>query len=173
VRQIARGISSLLLAGFGVVEALRAQATPASIDVSLKGTAPRSRDNAEAGVYFSCPEAIQNVARHAGRNAQLMLRLHHDHGTLAVRLKNDGHGFDPAHTPDGAGLRDIHQFILMLNSWWEPLQFTVPDPLQDLGWRVEIDTDHPDAAGREVDASAPVTLTGRSLLLLHGTQPAS
>ena len=56
---------------------------------------------------------------------------------------------------------------------WEALEFTVPDPLRDLGWRVEIDTEHPDAAGRKVDASAPVTLTGRSLMLLRGTQPAS
>ena len=64
-------------------------------------------------------------------------------------------------------------FMLLLNSWWEPLEFTLPDPLHDLGWCVEIDTEHPEAAGRKVDASAPVTLTGRSLMLLRGTHPAS
>ena len=41
------------------------------------------------------------------------------------------------------------------------------------GWRVEIDTEHPDVTGREVDPSVPFTLTGRSLMLLHGTQAAS
>ena len=73
----------------------------------------------------------------------------------------------------GNPTRPDDPFMLMLNSWWEPLEFTVPDELRDLGWRVEIDTEHPDAAGHAVDPSAPVTLTGRSLLLLHGTQPAS
>ena len=83
----------------------------------------------------------------------------------AVTMALSGATGDPTRPDD--------PFMLMLNSWWEPLEFTVPDPLRDLGWRVEIDTEHPDAAGREVDPSAPVTLTGRSLLLLHGTQPAS
>ena len=73
----------------------------------------------------------------------------------------------------GDETRPDDPFMLMLNSWWEPLDFTLPDPLRDLGWRVEIDTEHPDGAGREVDSSAAITLTGRSLMLLHGTQPAS
>jgi isoamylase len=73
----------------------------------------------------------------------------------------------------GDDTRPDDPFLLLLNSWWQPLEFTVPDPLRDLGWRVEIDTEHPDSAGRQVDTSAPVTLTGRSLMLLHGTQSAS
>ena len=108
VRQIARGIHPRLLADFGVAEALRAQSERASMHVSLEGTAPRSTDEAEVAVYFSCLEAIQNVAKHAGRNAQVILRLHHDHGTLAVGIEDDGDGFDPARTPGGAGLRNIH-----------------------------------------------------------------
>lgn len=83
----------------------------------------------------------------------------------AVAMALSGATGDPARSDD--------PFMLMLNSWWEPLEFTVPDPLRDLGWRVEIDTEHPDAAGREVNPSAPLTLTGRSLLLLHSTQPTS
>src|SRR5450755_2059118 len=73
----------------------------------------------------------------------------------------------------GDETRPDDPFMLMLNSWWEPLEFTVPDPLRDLGWQIEIDTEHPDTAARAVDLSAPVTLTGRSLILLRGTQPAS
>jgi isoamylase len=83
----------------------------------------------------------------------------------AVAVALSGDTGDPTRRDD--------PFLLLLNSYWEPLEFTVPDPLRDLGWRVEIDTEHPDAAGREVDASAAVTLTGRSLMLLHGTQPSS
>jgi signal transduction histidine kinase len=82
--------------------------------VSFAGTAPRSTEEAEAAVYFSCLEAIQNVAKHAGRTAHARLGLHHEHGTLAVRLEDDGRGFDPARTPDGAGLRNIHDRIQTL-----------------------------------------------------------
>ncbi len=61
-------------------------------------------------------------------------------------------------------------FLLMLNAWWEPLDFVVPDPLRDLTWQVEIDTTDPTVSGRAVDPSTAVTLTGRSLMLLHATQ---
>jgi signal transduction histidine kinase len=75
--------------------------------VSLEGTASRSTEEAEVAVYFSCLEAIQNVAKHAGRNAHATVRLRHDHGTLVVDIEDDGRGFDPTHTPEGAGLRNI------------------------------------------------------------------
>ncbi len=79
--------------------------------VSLEGAAPRSSDEAEAAVYFCCLEAIQNVAKHAGRHARVILRLRHDHGALAVGIEDDGRGFDPAHRPEGAALRNIHDRI--------------------------------------------------------------
>ena len=44
----------------------------------------------------------------------MTLRLRHDHGTLAVHIEDDGHGFDPAHTPDLAGLRNIPDRIQTL-----------------------------------------------------------
>jgi signal transduction histidine kinase len=111
VRRIARGTQPRLLADFGVVDAVRAQTARASMPVSLEGTAPRSSDEAEAAVYFCCLEAVQNVAKHAGRNAQVILRLHHAHGTLAVGIEDNGRGFDPAHTPEGAGFRNLHDRI--------------------------------------------------------------
>ena len=83
----------------------------------------------------------------------------------AVMMALSGDTGDPTRPDD--------PFILMLNSWWEPIDFTLPDPLRDLGWQIEIDTEHPDAARRAVEPSATVTLTGRSLMLLHGTQPAN
>ena len=64
-------------------------------------------------------------------------------------------------------------FLLMLNSWWEPLEFSVPEALRGLGWQIEIDTQDPAATGRAVDPTASLTLTGRSLMLLRGTGPAS
>jgi isoamylase len=61
-------------------------------------------------------------------------------------------------------------FLILINAWWEPLDFKVPDSLLDITWNVEIDTADPAAGGRAVDPAAAVTLTGRSLVLLHGTQ---
>ena len=99
VRNIARGIYPPLLADFGLAEALRAQAACAAVGVSLEGTAPRSTEAAEAAVYFACSEAIQNAAKYAGRATQVTLRLRHEHGALAVRIADDGRGFDPARPP--------------------------------------------------------------------------
>ena len=59
-------------------------------------------------------------------------------------------------------------FLIMLNAWWEPLDFTIPEPLQGLAWRVEVDTAAPDSAGVKVDAAVPVRLIGRSMLVLRG-----
>ncbi len=68
----------------------------------------------------------------------------------------------------GDGSESDDPFLLMLNAWWDPLEFSVPEALRELGWLVEIDTAKPDVHGVLVDASAAVTLTGRSLLLLRG-----
>jgi signal transduction histidine kinase len=115
VREIAHGIYPSPLAAFGVLEALRAQAMRASLDIRVEGSTPRSTEQAEVAVYFSCLEAIQNVAKHAGREARVTLRCRHQHGTLVVRIEDDGSGFDPAHTPDGAGLSNIHDRVRALN----------------------------------------------------------
>ena len=81
----------------------------------------------------------------------------------AVTVALSGDTGDPAHRDD--------PFLILINSWWEPLDFMVPNSLRDLSWRVEIDTANPAVSGRSVDPAAPVTLTGRSLMLLHNTQP--
>ncbi|MBV9413892.1 MAG: glycogen debranching protein GlgX, partial [Solirubrobacterales bacterium] len=62
-------------------------------------------------------------------------------------------------------------FLILINAWWEPLDFSVPEPLRDLGWVVEIDTADPTVFGRAIDPSAAVTLSGRSLVLLRGGRP--
>ncbi len=111
VREIAHGIYPSPLAAFGVLEALRAQAMRTSLAVSFEGTTPRSTDEAEVAVYFSCLEAIQNVAKHAGREARVTVRAEHRHETLVMRIADDGTGFDPAHTANGGGLRNIRDRI--------------------------------------------------------------
>jgi len=111
VRDIARGIYPQVLADFGVERALRAQAARAPVDVSVRGSAPRTTDEAEAALYFSCLEAIQNVAKHAGETACATIRLEHARGTLTARIEDDGRGFDPERTRRGVGLRNIYERV--------------------------------------------------------------
>lgn len=111
VRNIACGIYPPVLADFGVARALRAQAMRAAIEVRLRGTAPRSTEEAEEAVYFSCSEAIQNAAKHAGPAAHVDLSLHHHPGRLTVSIADDGPGFDPAQTRAGAGLINIRNRV--------------------------------------------------------------
>ena len=115
LREIAYDIYPLPLTKLGLSEALRALATRAPIRVSVAGTTPRATNEAEAAMYFCCSEAIQNVTKHAGRSAQVKLGLHHHHGRLAARIADDGRGFDPAQTPDGAGLRNIRERVQPLD----------------------------------------------------------
>jgi isoamylase len=63
------------------------------------------------------------------------------------------------------------RFLTLINAWWEPLDFVVPEPLRTHDWRLEIDTADPATSGRAIDPSTPVPVTGRSLILLHGTTP--
>ena len=67
----------------------------------------------------------------------------------------------------GDHTRPDDPFLIMLNAWWEPLDFTIPESRRDLTWQVEVDTNTPHHAGHGVDPTAPVTLTGRSLVLLR------
>ena len=69
----------------------------------------------------------------------------------------------------GDEARPDQPFLLLLNAWWEPLDFYVPEALRELGWLVEVDTANPEVTGVLVDSSVAVRLTGRSLLLLRGT----
>ena len=71
----------------------------------------------------------------------------------------------------GDDARPDDPFLVLVNAWWEPLDFTVPESLRAVAWQVEIDTADPAAAGRAVDPSTAFTLTARSLMLLQGTSP--
>jgi len=111
VRDIARGIYPPVLADFGLRDALRAHASRVAVPMNLAGTAPRSGEEAEHAVYFACSEALQNVVKHGGDGCRVSLRLNCEHGSLVVRISDNGRGFDPAHTIEGAGLQNIRDRI--------------------------------------------------------------
>ena len=58
----------------------------------------------EAAIYFSCLEALQNAAKHAG-DATVELRLWTESGGLLFSVTDDGPGFDPAVGPPRSRLR--------------------------------------------------------------------
>jgi signal transduction histidine kinase len=58
-------------------------------------------------VYFSCLEALQNAAKHAGPGAAATVRLTEDDGRVRFTIEDDGVGFDPRAVERGAGLDNI------------------------------------------------------------------
>jgi glycogen operon protein len=77
----------------------------------------------------------------------------------AVTIALSGATGDPTRPDD--------PFLWMINAWWEPLNFSIPEPLRDLAWHVELDTANPNGARSTLEPSGPVTLPGRSLMLLR------
>jgi signal transduction histidine kinase len=107
LRDLARGIYPPLLADQGLSAALQAQARKASLPVTVEadGVGRYSQD-AEAAVYFSALEALQNVAKYASAS-HATVRLFNADGALTFEVQDDGRGFDPETTSYGTGLQGI------------------------------------------------------------------
>jgi signal transduction histidine kinase len=107
IRDLARGIYPPLLADKGLGAALESQArkspVPVSVETDRLGRYPQE---AEAAVYFSCLEALQNVAKYADATAAT-IRLSQANGTLSFEVSDDGLGFDPDAAELGTGLQGI------------------------------------------------------------------
>jgi signal transduction histidine kinase len=107
LRDLARGIYPPLLADRGLAAALDAQARKASVPVTVDADGiGRFEPEVEAAVYFSCLEALQNVAKYADANAAT-IRLSNGSGELRFEIRDDGLGFDPTARSYGTGLQGI------------------------------------------------------------------
>jgi signal transduction histidine kinase len=107
LRDLARGIYPPLLADEGLPAALSAQARKAQLPVRVDADGiGRFSEDVEAAVYFSCLEALQNVAKYAGASA-VTISLVTDDGRLLFSVNDDGVGFDPATATRGTGLQGI------------------------------------------------------------------
>lgn len=107
LRDLARGIYPPLLADKGLPAALEAQARKSPVPVSVASTdIGRYPQDVEAAIYFSCLEALQNVAKYAGAS-RATVRLERSDGHLAFRVADDGNGFDPDAGTSGSGLQGI------------------------------------------------------------------
>jgi signal transduction histidine kinase len=105
LRDLARGIYPPLLADKGLAAALEGQARKSTVPVSVESDGiGRYPQEAEAAVYFSCLEALQNVAKYANATRATVLLGQFD-GSLTFEVVDDGVGFDPEAVSHGSGLQ--------------------------------------------------------------------
>jgi len=107
LRDLARGIYPPLLADQGLGPALEAQARRSTVPVAVEADGVgRYTPELEAAVYFSCLEALQNVAKYADATAATV-QLREAAGRLEFSIRDDGVGFDAGATSYGTGLQGI------------------------------------------------------------------
>jgi isoamylase len=77
---------------------------------------------------------------------------------------------DPDRAPDGTALVD-DDFLLLINAWWEPLNFDIPQTRPAQTWLAEIDTYEPSGDPEVVKfvEGDTVTVGPRSLRVLRGS----
>jgi signal transduction histidine kinase len=107
LRELARGIYPPLLASEGLGAALRGQARRFTVPVELElADVPRQPREVEAGIYFCCLEALQNIAKYAEAR-QVRLRLWTEDSATAFSVEDDGKGFDPATVVRSSGMQNM------------------------------------------------------------------
>jgi isoamylase len=91
-----------------------------------------------------------------------------DPGALAIALYLDGSD-DPDRAADGTRLVD-DDFLVLVNAWWEPLDFVLPDTRPQVTWRVELDTydpAEPESTSPGHKTGAQITVGPRSVVVLE------
>jgi len=142
LRDLARGIYPPLLADQGLAAALDSQArrSPVPVEIHPDGIG-RYSPEIEAAVYFSCLEALQNVAKYAdATRATVTLRSVDDF--LSFEVMDDGRGFDPEAASRGSGLQGM------------------TDRMAALGGDLEVRS--VPGSGTTVSGRVPVSTRGRS-----------
>ena len=107
LRDLARGIYPPLLADKGLAVALEGQARKSAVPVTVASDGiGRYPQAVESAVYFSCLEALQNIAKYADASSAT-IRLERSNGSLTFDVTDDGVGFDPGAAGRGTGLQGI------------------------------------------------------------------
>ena len=111
VRSFAQGIYPSLLADRGLEDAVREIARRSTVPAraTTRGLG-RYSPEVETAVYFSCLEALQNVAKHAPEALSVSLTVVDD-GALRFEIADDGPGFDPERTSRGSGLTNMRDRV--------------------------------------------------------------
>jgi len=95
-----------------------------------------------------------------------------DPGARAIAIFLDGSD-DPDRAEDGTPLLD-DDFLVLVNSWWEPLSFVLPSTRPGAEWHAAIDSYDPAAASAGAaghGAGDKVTVGPRSVAVFQSTPP--
>jgi signal transduction histidine kinase len=108
-RSLARGIYPPLLARTGLRDALRGVSRSAALPTTVCADGiGRYPATIETTVYFSCSEALQNAAKHAGPATRVTISVWQDRD-LHFEVRDNGAGFEPRSSPPGTGLSNLRQ----------------------------------------------------------------
>lgn len=111
LRDLAHGIYPPLLEAEGLAAALRAHAGRAPIPVSVSvHDIGRYPQEVETAMYFCALEALQNAVKHADAD-HVDITITHEDAELAIRVSDDGDGFDPATQRRSRGLTNMSDRI--------------------------------------------------------------
>ena len=112
LRSVAQGIYPSLLDQRGLAEALKSTArrSPIHVTVTALDLSRYSREIEIAG-YYCCLEALQNVVKHAGREATAAIRIWREPRGLCLQVRDSGPGFDPQSVPERRGLLNMQDRI--------------------------------------------------------------
>ena len=92
-----------------------------------------------------------------------------DPNALAVTLYLDGSDA-PDLAEDGTPLLD-DDFLVLVNAWWERLDFVLPATRADAAWQVELDSYDPTRAVAGQHAGDRLTVCPRSIVVLSSVGP--
>ena len=107
LRDLARGIYPPLLADKGLPAAIEAQVRKSGLPAEVRATGVgRYPQAVESAVYFSCLEALQNVAKYA-HASNVVVELAERDGAIRFTVRDDGVGFDMKEHSYGTGLQGI------------------------------------------------------------------
>ena len=107
LRDLAQGIYPPALREGGLVQALGPHA-----EVTAHGVG-RYDPEIEAGVYFSCLEAVQNATKYA-KASRVRVDLRQQNGHLVFSVIDDGVGFDPTGASTGTGVQNMKDRVASL-----------------------------------------------------------
>jgi signal transduction histidine kinase len=117
LRDFAHAIHPPVLADQGLLEAIEAQAARLPVEVMIEADAAlrgvRYPQHVEAATWFVVAEALTNAVKHAGAR-RVLVALTQPNGNLAVEVRDDGCGFDPA-TVRGLGLASLADRMSIVN----------------------------------------------------------
>lgn len=107
LRSLVRGINPPVLAERGLVDAVRALALDAPVEVAVRSSVPsRPERPVESAVYFAVAELLANVAKHAHATG-VTVELGYAAQTLTATVTDDGIG--GAAASPGSGLNGIER----------------------------------------------------------------